>query len=209
MIARLTPSTYGVSNSSYVTITDVGNMYNNIDNETYTTIQHTRATTTVVSVYLRGFNISSIPDNATINSFTIKIKARESQLSTSTSYRPALISGTSMYSSMTSSNVINTSVRTITFSGSLTWQQILSAGTNFGIRVRLRRSSTDTAGYVYLYGAEIEVDYDLPQNGGLYLKQNNEYIPVSKVYKKVDGSWIEQENIENLFNSEIIYIMSD
>lgn len=35
-------------------------------------------------------------------------------------------------------------------------------GNNFGIRINCRRASRNTAGYMYIYGAEIEVTYSVP-----------------------------------------------
>lgn len=171
MILRLTPSTYSVSNTSYVSITDVNNMYTNTDSDTYTTIDHTRAATTVVSFYIKGFDFSQIPEGAVINSLTVKVKANEKSLSTSTTYIPRACNNTALYSSLTASNVINTTIRTITFSGTLEPSVIVSAGSNFGIRLQLRRNSQNTTGYLYIYGAEIEVDYDVlsePEGGHLH-----------------------------------------
>lgn len=44
--------------------------------------------------------------------------------------------------------------------GSLTWANIKQYGTNFGIRVPLRSTSSSRP-YLYVYGAEIEVTYTL------------------------------------------------
>ena len=42
------------------------------------------------------------------------------------------------------------------------WETIKGYGSNFGIRINCRRASRNTTGYVYIYGAEIEVDYTIP-----------------------------------------------
>lgn len=50
-----------------------------------------------------------------------------------------------------------------TFTGvTADWETIKGYGSNFGIRINCRRASRNTAGYVYIYGAEIEVDYTIP-----------------------------------------------
>lgn len=160
---RLVPSTYAVSSTSYLSVSNEDNMYHNTDNATYATITNTYASTSSRYLYLRGFNFSSIPSNATINSFTVKVKGYESGLATSTSYAPRLANGTSAISNTTATTNFGTSVKTITIpTGSLTWQQIDNYGSNFTIMVYVRRSSRNTTGYFYCYGAEIEVDYTIP-----------------------------------------------
>lgn len=160
---RLVPSTYAVSSTNYLSVSNASNMYHNTDNTTYATITNTYASTSSRYLYLRGFNFDDIPDGAVINSFTIKIKGYESGLSTSTSYAPRLANGTSAISSTTASSNFGTSTKTITIpTGALTWQQIVNYGSNFTIMVYVRRSSKNTTGYFYCYGAEILVDYTLP-----------------------------------------------
>ena len=161
---RLVPSTYAVSSTSYLSVSNASNMYHNTDNTSYATITNTYASTSSRYLYLRGFNFDDIPDGAVINSFEVKIKGYESGLSTSTSYAPRLANGTSAISNTTASSNFGTSTKTITIpTGALTWQQISSTyGSNFTIMVYVRRSNRNTTGYFYCYGAEIEVDYTMP-----------------------------------------------
>ena len=74
---RLVPSTYAVSSTSYLSVSNASNMYDNTDSTTYATITNTNNSTSSRYLYLRGFNFSSIPSNAIINSFTVKIKGYE------------------------------------------------------------------------------------------------------------------------------------
>lgn len=162
-IIRLIPSTYAVSSTSYLSVSNESNMYANTDSTTYATITNTYASTSSRYLYLRGFNFSSIPSGATINSFTIKIKGYESGLSTSESYAPRLANGTSAISNTTATSNFGTSTNTITIpTGALTWEQITNYGSNFTIMVYVRRASRNTTGYFYCYGAEIEVNYTIP-----------------------------------------------
>ena len=157
---RLVPSTYAVSSSSYLSVSNASNMYHNTDNNTYATITNTYASTSSRYLYLRGFNFDDIPSSAQISSFTVKIKGYESGLATSTSYAPRLANGTSAISNTTASTNFGTSVKTITIpTGALTWQQIANYGSNFTIMVYVRRNNRNTTGYFYCYGAEIEVTY--------------------------------------------------
>ena len=160
---RLVPSTYAVSSTSYLSVSNANNMYTNVDSTTYATITNTYASTSSRYLYLRGFNFDDIPDGAKIDSFTIKVKGYESGLSTSTSYAPRLANGTSAISNTTTSSNFSTSTKTIEVpTGALTWQQIVNYGSNFTIMVYVRRSSKNTTGYFYCYGAEIDVTYHIP-----------------------------------------------
>lgn len=159
---RLVPSTYAVSSTSYLSVSNASNMYHNTDNTTYATITNTNKSTSSRYLYLRGFNFSDIPSGATVTSFTVKIKGYETSLATSTSYAPRLANGTSALSNTTASTNFGTSTKTITIpTGALTWTQMKNYGSNFTIMVYVRRSSRNTTGYFYCYGAEIEVKYTL------------------------------------------------
>lgn len=136
-------------------------MYNNTDNSTYATVTNSQNGTTSYYIYLRGFNFDDIPSSAVVNSISIKLKARESGVSTSSSYAPKLCNGTSQITS--SCSAVSTTATTLTFSGySVDFDDIKGYGDNFGIRINCRRASRNTTGYMYIYGAEIEVDYTVP-----------------------------------------------
>lgn len=136
-------------------------MYTNTDDNDYATVTNSRTSTTSYYIYLRGFNFEDVPSVAVVSSFTIKLKARESGVSTSDSYKPYLANGTSAING--SCDVITTTATTHTFSGlSADWDDIKGYGDNFGIRINCRRASRNTTGYMYIYGAEIEVTYTIP-----------------------------------------------
>ena len=163
MQVKLIPSTYAVSSTSYLSVSNASNMYTDTSSDTYATITNTNTSTSSRYLYLRGFNFDDIPDGAVISSFTVKIKGYESGLSTSTSYAPRLANGTSALSNTTASTNFGTSTSTITIpTGSLTWEQITDYGSNFTIMVYVRRSSRNTTGYFYCHGAEIDVEYTIP-----------------------------------------------
>lgn len=158
---RLVPSAYSVSNTQYVTVTSPSNMYTDTDSTTYATGTSSRASTTTYYVYVKGFNFSSLPSGAVVTGFTVKYKANESNLNTSTSYRPRLVNNTTTLTA--ASTVVGTSVNTYSFTGvSPTWDDIVGYGSNFGVRISIRRSSSNTQGYLYIYGVEILVDYYIP-----------------------------------------------
>lgn len=157
--ARLIPSTYAVSNNT-VTVSNASNMYANVDSTNYATITHTTAGTTSYYLYLRGFDFDAVPSNATVNSITVKVRGYESGLSTSTSYAPRLYNSTSTISGASAaSENFNTTAKTITVPYTGTWSTLNGYGSNLGIRLTVRRSNRNTQGYLYIYGAEITVDY--------------------------------------------------
>lgn len=154
---RLVASTYSVSNNA-VTVSDPSNMYTNTDSDTYATATHTSASTSSYYVYLKGFNFGAIPTGAEVTSFTVKLKARETGVSTSSNYRPRLVNNTTTITG--SSSTIGTTASVITFTNvTATWATISGYGANFGIRINTRRSNSNTQSYAYIYGAEIEVTY--------------------------------------------------
>ena len=163
---RLVPSTTAVSNASYASIGNASNMYTNTDSTTYGTFTHNRASTSNTYYgYIRRFNFDDVPDNAVVSSFTVKIKAKATghTTSTSSSYYMSLINNTTQIGSTTASGRLSTTTTTFTFgNGSLTWDTITGYGSNFGIRIPLRRASSNTADVVSVYGAEIEVTYTVP-----------------------------------------------
>ena len=155
---RLIPSTYSLSNTSYLRISNASNMYTNIDSTTYATVNHTRSRTTSYYIYVRGFNFDDIPANAIINSAIVKVKAK---VTSADSYAPALYNNTTSLEQNLSGN-IGTTTTTSTIDITSNWETYKGYGNNFGIRLRLNRSSRNTASSMNIYGAEILVDYTIP-----------------------------------------------
>ena len=52
---RLVPSTYAVSSTNYLSVSNSSNMYTNTDSTNYATITNTNASTSSRYLYLRGF----------------------------------------------------------------------------------------------------------------------------------------------------------
>lgn len=163
---RLVPSSYGRSNNSYVTVTNPENMYENTDDSSdVCSIRGRNNSSNTYYCYIRGFNISDVPSNATVTSFKVKIKCyRNSYLrQDSSTYYLHLCNNTSAIQNTYMSGAVTTSTSGDVYeipTGSLTWANIKQYGTNFGIRVPLRSTSSSRP-YLYVYGAEIEVTYTL------------------------------------------------
>lgn len=155
---RLTPSTYYLSNSSYLNVSDASNMYTNTDSTNYATVTNTNNSTSNYYIYVRGFNFDAVPADAIVNSFTIKLKGNYNRGYSQVMY---LYDGTST-SMGASENSFSSTVTVHTFEPTRTWDEIVAAGSDFGIRINCRRSSRNQTSYIYIYGAEIEVDYTVP-----------------------------------------------
>lgn len=192
---RLIPSTSAVSNVSYASISDANNMYANTDSTSAGTFTHNRASTNNTYYgYLRGFNFSDIPSNATVNSFTVKIKASATghTTSTSSSYYMSLVNNTTQIGSTNASGRLTTSATTFTFAnGSLTWSTIVGYGNDFGIRIPLRRASSNTADVVSVYGAEILVDYTVPIHHSITVNNNTGITVTASDTNPFDGDDVE------------------
>lgn len=202
--ARLVPSAYTLSNTSYLTITNANNMYTNVDSTTMATINHTRSQTTAYYVYVKGFNFSSIPSNAVITSAIVKVKAYESGAST---FTPSLYNNTTAISGTNFNGTIGTSATTRQVDITSKFDTYKGYGSKFGIRLQLNRSNKNTASKLYIYGAEITVTYDIPQEE-LFLKQSGTWQKVTTAYKKVNGAWVEQD-IKTLFDVNTKYVKGD
>lgn len=155
---RLIPSTYSLSSTSYLRISNASNMYTNIDSTTYATVNHTRSRTTSYYIYVRGFNFNDIPTDAIINSAIVKVKAK---VTSAGSYAPRLYNNTTSLNQNLSGN-IGTTATTSTIDITSNWETYKGYDNNFGIRLQLNRSNSGTASSMNIYGAEILVDYTVP-----------------------------------------------
>ena len=202
--ARLVPSAYYLSNTTYLKVSDESNMYANTDSTTCCTVRNTRNATSSYYIYLRGFNFSSVPNDAIVSNIEIKIKAYHSGGNTGTLYG---YNDTTRVADAGSATALTTSATVKTFtSTTIDWDTLKGYGDNFGIRINCCRSKKNTASYIYIYGAEIEVTYSLPASDTLYFKDNGSWVQATTAYKKINGSWVEQSDLTTVFSSGTNYI---
>ena len=181
---KLIPSTYYLSNSSYLSVSNASNMYDDCDSTNYATVTNSRTSTSSYYIYVRGFNFDAIPSSAVINDFTIRLKGNYSGGYSQNMY---LYDGTS--TSMGSASSLSTTVYTREFTCNYSWEDIVACGSDFGIRINCRRSSRNTTSYIYIYGAEIEVDYTLPNPATVTSTlSGNGTINPSGAYNTYDGT---------------------
>lgn len=157
---RLVPSTYYLSSSSYLSVSNADNMYHNTDNTIYATVTNSRTSTSSYYIYLRGFNFDDVPSSAVVSDINIKLKAYHSGGNTSTIY---CYDNTTQVSACGSATALTTSATVHEFTNvTVDWDTLKGYGSDFGIRINCRRLSRNTTAYVYIYGAEIEVTYTVP-----------------------------------------------
>lgn len=155
---RIVASSYQLSNTSYTNISNPNNMYTNVDSTTYATFNHTRNQTTAYYLYIRGFDLSQIPSNATISSVIVKVKAL---VTGAGSYTPGLYNNTTSLNK-NFNGTIGTSATTRTVDITSSWNTYKTYGNNLTIRLQLNRSNKNTASSMRIYGAEITVEYTVP-----------------------------------------------
>ena len=153
----ITPSTYYLSNSSYLSVSNASNMYDDCSSDTYATVTNSRTSTTSYYIYVRGFDLSQVPSDAIVSDVAVRIKARHSGGYAQAMY---LYDGTAT-SFGSSSTTLSTTATTHEINVTHDWSDLVAAGSDLGIRINCRRSSRNTTAYVYVYGAEIEVTYTL------------------------------------------------
>lgn len=194
---RLVPSTYYLSNSSYLSVGNANNMYDNTDSISYATVTNSRTSTSSYYIYIRGFNFDDVPVDAIISDIAIKLKASHSGGNTSTIY---CYDGTTQVSSAGSTTALSTSATVKTFSNTtVEWDTLKGYGSDFGIRINCRRSSRNTQATFQIYGAEIEVNYTLPVYHNITINGDSTKVFPIGVQSVLEGSSL---SIKAYYNSK-------
>lgn len=156
----LTPSGYSSANSSYSSISSsypVTNGYTDASSTSYAYITcntGSRATTYISYT----FDVSDVPNNATIDSITCSAKARVSSTNYISTAVLQLYSNTTAKGSSTSARTTTATAYTLT-PGSWTRAEL----DNIQVRYTGTRgtSSTTRAAYLYFYGATLTINYSV------------------------------------------------
>ena len=166
------------------------------------------STASVMSYVFLEFDFSSIPSNATITRIDGKVRAYTSGTSTYCSSRQirwCIGNGETWmnYSQALSTQSNPSAIEIDDLRSNITWEQLQ----NVKCRVQYTRTSraSNSKYYIYVYGADVTVTYEI-EEGGLFIKQNDEFVKVNKIYKKVNNSWVEQTDYSNLFDNNHIYV---
>ena len=160
------PTGYSQANSSYASISSsypVSNGYTDASSTTYAYITCTTGSGAESHISYT-FDVSEIPEGASIDSVSCSVKSRVSSTNYLTASTIQLYSGTTAKGSSTSAASTTATARAINSTGSWTYSEIQN------IQVRLTgtrgTSSTTRAAYLYFYGATLTIEYSL--NGTAY-----------------------------------------
>ena len=91
--------------------------------------------------------------------------------------------------------------------GSAAWTYEKLEGFCLRFQAQRTTSKTTTAYYLRVYGADLTVTYSYDNAAGdtMYVKSGGVWVPASKVYKKVSGSWVQQTNLTEIFENGVNY----
>lgn len=185
------PTSYDTTNYSYYSVSNMSRGYTDSTSTTYATINNKRGANAETYVYWL-FDTSTIPDDATIVSVSIKAKTYASG-STSNIISKKVQAFTGTTAKGTASNM-TTTAREVTLSvGTWTLAELRDA------RVRvyaLRANNTSTDGAIRFYGATLTVTYSVSTPGQeIFCKQNGSWVSVDSVYVKQNGVWVQTDTL--------------
>lgn len=148
------PSSYD-SDHSYYSISSASSAYDSETSTNYSSIGLTRGSQAITYIYFK-FNLSAIPENATITSVTCVAKAYSNANNTyATTRQICMYSGTTAKGSY---KTLTTSAKTFTFSGT-TWTRAELSDARIRLYAVRGTSNTSTSRALYFYGATLTVDY--------------------------------------------------
>lgn len=153
-----------------------------------------------------GFDISTIPVNATIQRITVYAKCQaEDERSFYAGNTVIAIKDGTQTVVQTDNRAFGKTAKIVSLSDtSFTREQL----NNIRISINASRGylGTNTSFWVRFYGADLVVEYEVPAKSALYVRQNGQYIAASQVFKKTNGVWVKQEDLTNVFDKDTGYI---
>ena len=177
------PSGYeDLSNMTISSSYPITNSYTDTNSTSYT--QFSLSTSVTGSVYYT-FDVSTIPSGATISRITAKCKVRVSSTTRVTSTKCQLYTGTTAkgsnvtFASTSTSNVVTLDTGNSWTRSELNDLRMIIGGTS---------SSSGSTKAIYVYGADVTINYS-----------------ASVLYKKVNGSWVEQADLATVFEVGVNY----
>lgn len=195
----LYPGAYDSSNYKYASVSNITNpVGKSASNTSYGQINLTTGSSAETYTYW-PFDCSSIPNNATIDSVSCSVKISISHTGSSyiSSKTAQLYNGTTAKGSATT--ISSTSATTLSLTCG-TWTRNELQNCRLRLYAKRGTSSTSTSRYFRFYGANLTIQYTY-NNQQFMIKTNGSWSPVSKVYKKINGSWVEQTDLTNVIDT--------
>lgn len=213
--------------ASSVTVSNISNAYTDADSDTYADLTYAGRTTGTLYLDIGGIDI---PSGATIKSVSCKATLQFVPGSSTSGFTAScqMYSNNTAKGSSTSVATSSTAVPKTTFTlnvGSWTASEIANA--RFYLTATNNASSTQR--HMYVYGVSFEVTYEssgvtyiytinsvagnhtivVTASGGtsaLWFKSGSTtWTVATAVYKKINGSWVKQTDLSNVFSSGVNY----
>ena len=212
----------------YTSSSSTGNYFNYAVGHTAESPGHTTASATYVkdngnntatgwAIY--SFDFSAIPAGATINSVTVKCYG----FCENTTHDSTHKANIKLYSGSTQKGTeqyfTSTSNQTITISSPGTWtrDELQNAKLHFevayyggGIFGITWTVSYTESGYEYII-SNVAANHTITVTSGgtttiLYYKNNDSWAAATRVYKKISGSWVQQNDLTTVFDGNTNYV---
>ena len=153
-----------------------------------------------------GFDISTIPVNATIQRITVYAKCQvqdENQFYVGNTV--VSLKDRTQTVTRTNNKIFGETATIVSLSNTDFDRERLN---NFRIGIDAKRGyiGTKKSTWVRFYGADLVVEYEVPAKSALYVRQNGQYVAASQVFKKANGVWVKQEDLTNVFDKDTKYV---
>lgn len=174
-----------------------------------------------------SFDFSDIPSNATIESIEVKCYGHRENATIDSSHvsKCVLYSGSTAISDEVDFPSTSNSTITVEPNQTLTRSQLDNVtlrhyvgyygGLVLGISFNVTYSTgagVDHYTYTFTVTGNSTIVVTIGSSAlsdKLYIKQNNTWVEVSAVYKKVNGAWVEQTGLSNLFDTNTVYVQKN
>lgn len=195
------PGEYDSGASSVQSVTNATNpVGKGSTNTTYATINLVTGSSATTTIYW-PFDLSAIPSGAEIDSVSCKVKASVSSTSGVSSASVQLYSGSTSKGSSTSILSTSTSAKTLSVG---TWTRSELQNCRLCLKAQRGTYSTSTTRSLLFYGADLTVTYTY-KNEKFMLKLGGAYNDVARVFKKVNGIWVEQTDLASVIPDNVRY----
>ena len=195
------PGAYDFVASSVQGVTNAGNpVGKGSTNTTYATIDLVTGSGATTTSYW-PFDLSAIPSGAEIDSVSCKVKASVSSTIGVNYALVQLYSGSTSKGSSTS--ILSTSPSANTLSVG-TWTRSELQNCRLCLQAKRSTSGTSTKRSLLFYGADLTVTYTY-QSEKFMLKLGGSWADASRVFKKVDGIWVEQTALSSVIPGNVRY----
>lgn len=197
----LYPGAYDSGASSVQSVTNATNpVGKGSTNTTYASINLVTGSRATTTIYW-PFDLSAIPSGAEIDSVSCKVKASVSSTSGVSSASVQLYSGSTSKGSSTSILSTSTSAKTLSVG---TWTRSELQNCRLCLKAKRGTSSTSTTRSLLFYGADLTVTYTY-QSQKFMLKTGGAWADVARVFKNVNGIWVEQTDLASVVPDNVRY----